>query len=231
MISQSQSVASVVLDHSECAEVFARHRMDFCCRGNQSVEEAAKERDVPLDTLLSELRQAVESRKEGGQGLPVADPRSLSTPRLVAYIIARHHEYLRRALPFVKGLAAKVARVHGDHNPRLRDLDSAVATLTTTLLAHLDEEEETLFPLLTAKVRDGSTVQRLLRDMQDEHLQVAKTLEQIRAASEDFMIPDWACNSYRTLFSELRQIERDIFTHVHLENHVLVPRFGPDAAT
>ena len=109
MISQSQSVASVVLDHSECAEVFARHRIDFCCRGNQSVEEAAKERDVPLDTLLSELRQAVESRKEGGQGLPVADPRSLSTPRLVAYIIARHHEYLRRALPFVKGLAAKVA--------------------------------------------------------------------------------------------------------------------------
>ena len=64
--------------------------------------------------------------------------------------------------------------MHGDHNPRLRDLDSAVATLTTTLLAHLDEEEETLFPLLTAKVRDGSTVQRLFCDMQDEHLQVAK---------------------------------------------------------
>ncbi len=226
MISQTQSVASVVLDHSECAEVFTRHRIDFCCHGSQSIEEAARKREVPIDTLLSELRHAMDARKKVGKGLPVADPRTLSTPRLVAHIIARHHEYLRHALPFVQGLAVKVARVHGDHHPRLCELSSAVGTLTETLLAHLDQEEETLFPLLLGKSRDDSAVQRLLHQMQDEHLTVAKTLEEIRTSSADFVIPEWACNSYRTLFAELRQIESDIFTHVHLENHVLVPRFG-----
>ena len=30
----------------------------------------------------------------------------------------------------------------------------------------------------------------------------------------------------RTLFAELEQLERDILTHVHLENHVLMPRFA-----
>jgi len=48
----------------------------------------------------------------------------------------------------------------------------------------------------------------------------------IRVASDDFALPDWACNSYRTLFSELQQMESDVFTHVHLENHVLQPRFS-----
>jgi len=62
--------------------------------------------------------------------------------------------------------------------------------------------------------------------MFDEHLAVAKLLEMIRVASDDFALPDWACNSYRTLFSELQQMESDVFTHVHLENHVLQPRFS-----
>ncbi|AUX22839.1 uncharacterized protein SOCEGT47_033550 [Sorangium cellulosum] len=62
--------------------------------------------------------------------------------------------------------------------------------------------------------------------MRDEHLAVAKHLETIRDASDDFALPDWACGSYRALFGELQAIEQDIFQHVHLENHVLAPRFG-----
>ena len=41
--------------------------------------------------------------------------------------------------------------------------------------------------------------------MQVEHLAVAKLLERIRAASDEFTLPEWACNSYNTLFSELKQ--------------------------
>jgi regulator of cell morphogenesis and NO signaling len=231
MLSQTQSVASVVLDHSECAEVFARHRIDFCCHGGQSIEAAAQQRDVQLDTLLSELHQAIATRKGAAPGHPVVDPRTLSTPRLLAYIIGRHHEYLRTALPFVQKLATKVARVHGDHNPRLRELSRAVDTLTQTLLAHLDQEEETLFPLLMGKDRDDRAAERQLQDMQEEHLGVAKILDAIRTESQDFSLPEWACNSYRTLFLELGQVERDIFTHVHLENHVLVPRFSSPQAS
>jgi regulator of cell morphogenesis and NO signaling len=55
---------------------------------------------------------------------------------------------------------------------------------------------------------------------------VAALLERVRSASDDFALPSWACNSYRTLFSELEQLERDLHTHVHLENHVLKPRFA-----
>jgi quercetin dioxygenase-like cupin family protein len=60
---------------------------------------------------------------------------------------------------------------------------------------------------------------------------VAALLERIRVASDDLTIPSWACGSYRMLFNELQAAERDTFTHVHLENHVLAPRFAANIST
>jgi regulator of cell morphogenesis and NO signaling len=46
----------------------------------------------------------------------------------------------------------------------------------------------------------------------------------MRTAAEDYSVPEWACDSYRTLFRELERLEADVHRHVHLENHVLLPR-------
>ncbi len=222
MLDKNQSVASVVLEHSECAEVFQSHRIDFCCRGELSLDAAARERGVALDGLLAELDRAIAARR----GEVTADARALTTPQLIAHIVAKHHVPLRRTLPFVRALANKVARVHGAHNPKLVELDAAVGVLCDTLVPHLDEEERRLFPLLESAEPSPAETAKQLDAMHAEHLQVAGQLERIRAAADDFALPDWACNSYRTLFAELSGLESDIFHHVHLENHVLRPRFA-----
>lgn len=219
-IDPQQTLAHLVLDHSECAEVFQRHRLDFCCRGEVTVEAAARARGVDLVALLGELSRAVAER----HGAPTGDPRVLSTPELIAHIISKHHEYLRKALPVVSSLASKVGRVHGERNPQLRALETAVRQLSEQLLPHLDEEERVLFPALIAGA-PTSAIGSLLDSMLEEHHGVAALLEQIREASDQFTAPDWACNSYRTLLAELGQLESDTFAHVHLENHVLMPRF------
>jgi regulator of cell morphogenesis and NO signaling len=221
MLDSHQTVADLVLDHSECAEVLARHRIDFCCRGDVSIEAAALARGITPDILVDELSRAIEGRTAERAN----DPRALSTPRLIAHIVATHHDYTRTALPFIATLAAKVSRVHGDHNPKLRALATAVDELVATLIPHLDEEEQSLFPMLMASSVDGRRAIEQLGAMEEEHHAVGALLERIRAASDDFTLPEWACNSYRTLFSELGQLERDVHVHVHLENHVLKPRF------
>jgi regulator of cell morphogenesis and NO signaling len=101
-----------------------------------------------------------------------------------------------------------------------------LAELADILLPHLDEEEETLFPALVAKDPDLRLVARELKTMRADHDVVGKLLERLRSVSDDFQLPDWACNSYRTLFSELERLEGDVHMHVHLENHVLMPRFA-----
>ena len=55
---------------------------------------------------------------------------------------------------------------------------------------------------------------------------VVTTLNTLAELTDDFQAPEWACGSYRTLFAELRHLHGDILRHVHLENHVLAPRFA-----
>jgi len=222
LIDSRQIVANIVLEHSGCAEVFQRHRIDFCCRGDLSIEAAARAKGVDVETLVDQLARAISERK----GARPRAPQDLSTPELIAHIVSTHHERLRKRLPVVLALSAKIGRVHGERNPKLRDLAVAVEELANTLLPHLGEEEKVLFPALLASEPDPVLLTLELVSMADDHHAVAAALRQIRAAAEDFNIPNWACNSYRTLYSELRQIESDVFTHVHLENHVLGPRFA-----
>ncbi|MDQ3037372.1 MAG: iron-sulfur cluster repair di-iron protein [Myxococcota bacterium] len=222
MLDPTQTVARLVLDHSECATVLKRHRIDFCCRGDVSIEAVCAEKGIDPQVLLTELSAAIaERRGEAG-----ADPRAMSTPALIGHIVAKHHEYLRKALPFVRALSAKVSHVHGAHDPRLTQLDATVQALVDALLPHLDEEEQVLFPAMMGKSPDAALIARELGSMQEDHLAVGALLEQMRDATEDYRLPEWACNSYRTLFSELAQLEGDVLTHVHLENHVLQPRFA-----
>lgn len=214
-----QTVASVVLEHSACARVFQKHRIDYCCRGERTVRDAAAARGLDPKNLLAELDDAIHERL--GESI---DPRTLSNPALIGHIVARHHDYLRKALPFVGALSAKVARVHGDHNPKLRKLDAIVKKLTSELEPHLDVEEQQIFPAVLGG-RDRAEIVRTLRSMHMDHLVVGELLGQMRDAADDFRLPDWACNSYRTLFKELEALEADTLRHVHLENHVLMPRF------
>lgn len=219
-LDRQQTIAQLVLEHTECAEVFQRHRIDFCCRGEATLEAAARAKGIGVEALIEELLLAIAKRR----GPLPEDSRMLSTPDLIAYIVSTHHEYLRNALPFIQSLAAKVSRVHGERNPSLRALALAVEQLTAQLLPHLDDEERTLFPALVAG--DSAQLTALFDAMLLEHHAVAKLLEEIRTASLDFTPPDWACNSYRALCAELRRLESDTFRHVHLENHVLMPRFA-----
>lgn len=222
MLDRNQTVADLVIDHSECASVFKRHRIDFCCRGDVSLEDACARAGVDATALIDELTEAIAAR-EGRRRR--SDPRLMSTAALIDYIVEKHHAYLRRALPFVRELAQKVARVHGDREESLRRLDGIVAELGDSLLAHIDDEEEVLFPALTGE-GEREHIERELATMNDEHFAVGLLLASLRDVTNDFSAPDWACNSYRTLFSELEELEGDVLEHVHLENHVLMPRFA-----
>ncbi len=222
MLDPQLTVARIVLDHSETAVVFQKNRIDYCCKGGVSLLDACAERGLAIGALVAELERAMAERSGAAEG----DPRELSTAGLVGHIVAKHHEYLRKALPFVTGLSAKVRRVHGEHDPRLLELDEIVKGLVDALGPHLDQEEQTLFPELMRKTPDREVIARELASMMTDHLAVGALLGRLRSTTADFATPEWACNSYRTLFAELERLEGDVLRHVHLENHVLMPRFA-----
>lgn len=219
-IKPEQTVASVVRKNSECAEIFQKYHIDYCCRGNMSLKEAAEKNNVNLSILIQELVEVILNRNSS----PVNDPANLSTPALISHIILIHHEFLRKALPLVVKLSAKVSGKHGQRDLNLVELDRTVQNLANHLLPHLDKEEKSLFPAVLSGNIDKKIIDKLFLEMILEHEEVADMLFSINKLTNDFVPPDNACNSYRTLFSELKYIENDTFRHVYLENHILKPR-------
>lgn len=220
------TIARIVTEHPSAARVFQKHGIDYCCHGDVSLPEACRGAGLEDAALLAEL----EASLAGSGATADEDPRTLSTAALVARIVDRHHGYLRRALPYIDPIMAKVARVHGARNGDLRRLEEAFRSLAASLVPHLDEEEEVLFPALMARTRDVPTLRRELGKMREEHLAVGDLLAEMRALTDGFTTPEWGCNTYRVLMAELDALEADILRHVHLENHVLAPRFERIAA-
>ena len=221
IVNRTATVAQIALDHPACVHVFLARRIDFCCRGGLTVWQACAGKGLDAEAMFSALDAAA---LEGMA--PEEDPRKLSTARLIEHIVARHHAYLRKSLPFVEQLARKVARVHEEHNPKLPELARLVSELSETLEPHLDEEESALFPALTSAVLDSNRIAQELRSMHDDHLRVGEMLTCMRTLADDYAVPEWACGSYRALMNELRAIELDTMRHVQIENHVLMPRFA-----
>jgi len=72
---------------------------------------------------------------------------------------------------------------------------------------------------------DPADVAAQLRVMFDDHLAVGRLIGHLREQTDDYATPEWGCRSYRLLMTELEDLETDLLRHVHLENHVLMPRF------
>jgi regulator of cell morphogenesis and NO signaling len=209
-LDRTATVARIVADSYVAARVFQKHRIDFCCHGDVTVPEACRARALDPEAVFAELEAELASG-----GAPGDDPRALSSAALVARIVDRHHGYLRRALPSI-----------APRNPKLAGLRDAFDAVAAALLPHLDEEEEVLFPALLARRRDPALLREQLAAMQTDHLAVGALLERIRDAADGFTVPEWGCRTYRVAMQELEALEADVLRHVHLENHVLAPRFA-----
>jgi regulator of cell morphogenesis and NO signaling len=221
-LDRSATVAQIVAAHAAAARVFQKHQIDFCCHGDVTVPETCRERRLDPDAVFAELEAALPA----GAREDAEDPRALSTAALIARIVDRHHGYLRRQLPYLGPLVAKVASVHGERNGKLAAVEDAFRSLAETLEPHLDNEEEVLFPALLSGVPDAAILRRELDEMLDDHLAVGELLARLRALTDGFTTPEWGCNTYRVVMSELEALEADVLRHVHLENHVLIPRFA-----
>jgi regulator of cell morphogenesis and NO signaling len=153
-----------------------------------------------------------------------AELESQPTSELLAQLSETQHRHVSETLPFLVPLAHKVARVHGSRHANLREVHEAVVELEETLEPLLEWREKALFPLMLAGT--GPHLHTELQAMVAAHLVVTRLFEQLREAADGYRLPEDACNSYRTLYGELENLEAEQLTQLRLEQHVLMPRFA-----
>jgi regulator of cell morphogenesis and NO signaling len=150
-------------------------------------------------------------------------PRSHSPHDLVPFILERYHKTHRRELPELTRLAGKVEAVHASHEDCPRGLTQLLARMYAELDAHMQKEEQVLFPLLLAS--GAACAPFAIRRMRLEHKNHEELLSALKQLTRDFVLPADACVSWRALYRGCAKLCADLEAHIALEDGVLFPQF------
>jgi regulator of cell morphogenesis and NO signaling len=223
----NRTVSEMLRERPARSRVFEKFRIDYCCGGKLPLKDACEKREVAVETVLEELL-ASDAAASADDGLDFA---TMPLNELADHIVSTHHAYLAEELPRLAAMASRVAKVHGDSDERLVELDRVLEALIMELQAHMSKEEQILFPVISLMAETNTmhnarfgTIANPIRMMEHEHDDAGNGLERMRDLTDGFTPPDWACGTYRALLDGLATLEKDMHQHVHKENNILFPR-------
>lgn len=225
IITPETLVAEIVASRPGAAQVLQRYRIDYCCEGRHPLRIACRAADADLAEVLAALRAMVRPQRRR------RDWRRASLASLTGHITATYHLPLLESVPRLNGMLERVEREHQARWPELiPPLVQLVRGLTQEIAFHTNEEEDRLFPAITAIERGesvelhGRTLDRFLERLEDEHFLTGRMLQHLHKLTGGFDPPEAASPTLIALYQELEELSAMLRMHVHLENHVLFPR-------
>ena len=142
----ADSVGAWVTEHPATSRVFEHHRIDYCCGGGRTLDEACSRQQLDAPAVLGELHELISRGTTDDSTDQSFASKSLAD--MCDSIEAIHHAYLKRELPRLTQLVDKVVRVHGDQHAWLLRLGGAFRQLRDELNPHMYKEENILFPAI-----------------------------------------------------------------------------------
>ena len=231
MATSTQSIREIIAQQSSAAAILQRFDIDLCNQAEVSLECACAELQLSVDQVLERLSDG--EAIDCGDMTP--DPLRMNTARLIQHIVRVHHSRVRRETPGLAAMAQKLAEKRGDRAPELKQVAELVAGLRDELLAHIEKEEQILFPYImhledsmsfSSAAAHGCfrSVTQPISMMMREHDQANALFFELHKLTGDFALPDWACTTHKALFAGLQAFEQDLRRHASLEDDVLFPR-------
>ena len=231
-VTTEKTLRELVLETPAATRVLEKLGIDYCCGGNQSLEQACRAANLPIDQVLDSLEAAELATKREGKD---RDWQQEALADLVAHITSTHHKYTRSEIARLAPLLEKVHSAHGQNHPELQSIQTSFLGLADELTMHMMKEEMMLFPYIVRMEESVierqpilpppfGTVQNPVSMMMHEHDSAGDALRAMRKASGGYAAPADACVSYQTLYRTLAEFEADLHQHIHLENNVLFPR-------
>jgi len=214
-------IGEIVTQDFRAAEIFKNAGIDFCCGGNQSLEQVCLEKKIDSSVLESEL-----AKLENTTVNALHNFNEWSLDFLCDYIVNTHHKTVLKLLPQLTAYTQKIEQVHGTHHPELVEIAALFSQINDELIQHLKKEEEVLFPAIKDVLKTNSSESKRIiiseiTRMKGEHEFAGGAMDKINVLSDNYSLPDDGCNTYRVTYKLLEEFEDDLHIHVHLENNIL----------
>ncbi len=224
-------VGDIVANNYKTAEIFKNYEIDFCCGGQQSIEDVGKKENlstIAVANLVKEINNFLEE-KDAKQTI---DYRNWPLDKLTDHIETTHHAYVEAKIPVLKTYLDKIESVHGKDHPELAEINSIFIDASGQLAMHMKKEELVLFPFIrkiakakregtTLEVPHFGTIKNPIKKMDEEHDFEGEAFKKIAALSNNYQVPEDACNTYKVTFGLLQEFEDNLHLHIHKENNIL----------
>lgn len=225
-----QQIGQLVANDFRTAAVFSKYGIDFCCKGNKTLEEVCTKKHIDSDTLMHELEAVLNSPSS-----TIIDFNSWPLDLLADYIQQKHHSYVEEKLPVILQFLNKLCQVHGERHPELLKIYYLFLGASKALASHMKKEELILFPFIKAMIKAKSegyqvqlpsfqTVENPIDMMKNEHDNEGERFKQIAQLSSNYSVPEDGCTTYKVAYAMLEEFEQDLHMHIHLENNILFPK-------
>ena len=212
------------------ASVFEKFGIDFCCKGNRTIDEACAGKKINPEAV-TEMLNSLSVESTGN--LP--DFASWPADLLADYIEKKHHRYVTETTPVLQQFLDKLCKVHGERHPELFEITRQFNESAGELAMHMKKEELILFPYvrrLVTALNKGITVDKAqfgmienpVKVLMDEHSAEGERFAEISHLSNNYTPPADGCTTYRVAFEMLKEFEADLHLHIHLENNILFPQ-------
>ncbi|MCH6232886.1 iron-sulfur cluster repair di-iron protein [Cognataquiflexum rubidum] len=223
-----RKVGGIVAENFRAAKVFTEYGIDFCCKGGVTLEKACEVNDVPMESILKDLENAVIIPEE----VHFTD---FGLTDLINHITTTHHRYVENSIPPLKAYLQKLVQVHGERHPELEQIKEQFFQAADALTTHMKKEELILFPYVKAMEEAKSShfslskphfgaIENPINMMQDEHETEGERFRLISELSDGYRTPSDGCQTYKVAFAMLQEFEEDLHKHIHLENNILFPK-------
>lgn len=229
MTSTNQTVGQIALSEPAAIPVFESLGIPYCCRGEQSVEEAAEAAGISGQKLREALARAIEPCGDGRSGW--IDP---ILEALMKHLLRSRKNVIGNGLPRIKTLVQSVAELDDQAQPNAAELAVLTETLVRDVEAHVSAETGTLFPMIQnveiAYVGFNVTpvqpkkLRHTVGKMVHEHEEIGYLLSSMHRLTDGYQGGSSENSPYRALCNELKTLDREIRKEVHLENNVLFDR-------
>jgi regulator of cell morphogenesis and NO signaling len=228
-INAETKIGKIVRYNYNTSRLFEKRRIDFCCGGDKTLEQACSETNVDLDRLKSEIEEVI--LLEDWDSLYLD---GLSPGALCDYIVNRHHEYIQVNAPLIQRRLQKLIEVHSGQHSQLFEIKRLFDEAFDKLMIHMKKEELLFFPFIISLYRDikkKSTVNAnipelldLLRQLETDHEAEGKRFQALAILTNQYQVPPDGCNTFQVTYRALEDFEKDLHRHIHLENNILFPK-------
>lgn len=227
-IRPEDQIGEIVANDYRTAAVFKAAGIDFCCRGNRTLDEVIKEKGLIAEEVIKNLDSIKTSAITDAHDFSNWEPANL-----IDYIIEKHHTYIRQQIPVLTTYLDQICKAHGKTQPVMFEIRALFAEDAQALLQHLEAEESIVFPMIrdlasspidapSASCVPLSFFHEMISTMEQEHVIEGNRWKKIEELTQNFKL-QFGCKVAHVAFSLLHDFQNDLHHHIHLENNILFP--------